>query len=114
MADHEYIVLSKPPAGVSAQEYNDWYDGHMREILEIGGFVSAQRSALTLRGSRGEAFEYEYLVRYGIDGDLEATLTALREAVAAGELYFPEWFDRIRTAGFEVRAVTETVTALPR
>ena len=57
MADHEYIVLSKPPEGVSGQEFNDWYDRHMREILELPGFVSAQRSALTLRGARGDAFE---------------------------------------------------------
>jgi|HubBroStandDraft_6_1064221.scaffolds.fasta_scaffold916918_2 hypothetical protein len=111
MADHEYIVLSKPPEGVSGQEFNDWYDIHMREILELPGFVSAQRSALTLRGARGDAFEYEYLVRYGIDGDLDATLAALREAVQSGRLYFPEWFARIRTSGFEVRAITETIAA---
>jgi hypothetical protein len=112
MADHEYIVLSKPPEGVGAQEYNDWYDGHMREILEVPGFVSAQRSALTLRGSRGEAFAYEYLVRYGIDGELDAALAALREAVDGGRLYFPEWFARISTAGFGVQTVTETIAAV--
>jgi hypothetical protein len=112
MADHEYIVLSKPPEGVSAQEFNDWYDVHMREILELPGFVSARRSALTLRGARGEAFEYEYLVRYGIDGDLDATLAGLREAVEGGRLFFPEWFPRIRTSGFEVRPITETIATL--
>ena len=111
MADHEYVVLSKPPEGVSAQDYNAWYDGHMREILELPGFVSAQRSALTLRGSRGEALPYEYLVRYGIDGDLDETLAGLRRAVAAGELYFPDWFKDIRTAGFQVEPVTDTVLA---
>jgi hypothetical protein len=111
MADHEYIVLSKPPEGVGAQEFNEFYDIHMREILEVPGFVSAQRSALTLRGSRGEAFGYEYLVRYGIDGALDATLTALREAVNSGRMYFPDWFPQIRTAGFEVRAITETIAA---
>ena len=112
MADHEYIVLSKPPEGVGAQEYNDWYDGHMREILEVPGFVSAQRSALTLRGSRGEAFEYEYLVRYGIEGELDAALAALRAAVDGGRLYFPEWFARIRTAGFGVQPLTQIVEAV--
>jgi len=109
MPDHEYLVLSKPPEGVGTQEYNDWYDRHMREILELPGFVSAQRSALTLRGSRGEALAYEYVVRYGIDGDLEETLAGLRRAVDAGELYFPDWFPRIRTAGFHVVPVTEVV-----
>ena len=112
MADHEYIVLSKPPEGVGAQEFNEFYDVHVREILEVPGFVSAQRSALTLKGSRGEAFEYEYLVRYGIDGDLGVTLAALREAVDSGRMYFPDWFPRIRTAGFEVRAITGTIAAV--
>ena len=111
MPDHEYLVLSKPPEGVGAQEYNDWYDGHIREILAIPGFVSAQRSRLTLRGSRGDALPYEYLVRYGIDGDLDETLAGLRRAVAAGELYFPDWFKDIRTAGFHAQPVTETVLA---
>ena len=111
MPDHEYVVLSKPPEGVGDHEYNEWYNRHMREILELPGFVSAQRSTLTLRGSRGEAFPYEYLVRYGIDGDLEETLAGLRRAVTAGELYFPDWFKDIRTAGFHVEPVTGTVLA---
>lgn len=111
MPDHEYLVLSKPPEGVSAQEFNDFYDRHMREILELAGWVSAQRSAVTLRGSRGEALPYEYLVRYGIDGDLEEAIAELRRAVAAGEIYFPDWFKDIRTAGFQVEPVTETVLA---
>ena len=111
MPDHEYHVLSKPPEGVGAQEYNDWYDRHMREILELQGWVSAQRSALTLRGSRGEAFPYEYLVRYGMDGDLDEAIAELRRAVTAGELYFPDWFKDIRTAGFHVEPVTDTVRA---
>ncbi|HEY1776617.1 MAG TPA: hypothetical protein VGG41_10710 [Solirubrobacteraceae bacterium] len=112
MADHEYIVLSKPPEGVSAQDFNDFYDRHMREILELPGWVSAQRSALTLRGHRGEAFAYEYSVRYGIDGDLDTALAALREAVEERRLYFPDWFPGIRTSGFAVAPITDTVEAV--
>ena len=111
MADHEYIVLSRPPEGVSDQQYNDWYDIHMREILEVPGFATAQRSAITLRGSRGEAFEYRYLVRYGIDGDLDAALAALRESVKSGRMYFPDWFKDIRTSGFAVAPITDIVEA---
>jgi hypothetical protein len=112
MADHEYIVLSKPPEGVSAEEYNDWYDGHMRELLELPGFVSAQRSSLALRGARGEAVGYEYLVRYGIDGDLEEALAGLRDAAESGRLTFPDWFADIRTSGFVVEPITDTVLAV--
>lgn len=111
MPDHTYLVMSKPPEGVGEQEYNDWYDRHMREILELAGWVSAQRSALTLRGHRGDALAYEYVVRYGIDGDLETALAELRRAVDAGELYFPDWFPNIRTAGFIEVPVTDVVHA---
>jgi hypothetical protein len=112
MPDHEYIVLSKPPEGVSAEEFNDVYDDHMREILELPGWVTAQRSALTLRGHRGEAFPYEYIVRYGIDGDLDAAIAALREAVDTGRLHLPDWWPSIRTSGFAVAPITETVEAV--
>ena len=111
MPDHTYLVLSRPPAGVSDEDYNAWYDVHVREILEVPGFVSAQRSALTLRGSRGEAFAYTHLVQYGIDGDLDASLAALREAVQSGRMYFPDWFADIRTAGFQVDPITDTILA---
>jgi hypothetical protein len=84
----------------------------MREILELPGWVSAQRSSVTLRGHRGDAFDYEYQVRYGLDGDLDATLAVLREAVDGGRLYFPDWFPAIRTSGFVVRPITETVAAV--
>ena len=111
MPDHTYLVLSRPPDGVSDDEFNAWYEGHIREILEVPGFVSAQRSSLKLRGSRGEAFEYTYLAHYGIDGDLDASLAALREAVQSGRMYFPDWFKDIRTAGFQADPIADAVLA---
>ena len=42
MPDHEYVVLSKPPEGVSAQEHNDWYDRHMREVDPVTDTVLAE------------------------------------------------------------------------
>jgi hypothetical protein len=32
--------------------------------------------------------------------------------VGAGQLYFPDWFKDIMTAGFQVEPVTETVLAV--
>jgi len=40
-----------------------------------------------------------------------ASLSALREAVKSGRMYFPDWFKDIRTAGFQVDPITETVLA---
>jgi hypothetical protein len=47
--------------------------------------------------------DHEYLVLS------KETLAGLRRAVEAGELYFPEWFPKIRTAGFHVVPVTDVV-----
>ena len=47
-----------------------------------------------------------------LDGDLDATLAGLRQAVEAGRLYFPDWFPSIRTSGFSVAPITETVLAV--
>ena len=46
------------------------------------------------------------------DGDLDTALAALREAVEARRLYFPDWFPEIRTSGFAVAPITETVEAV--
>src|SRR4051794_39736612 len=102
MPDHFFLVLSEPPAGLPEGEYERWYDVHMREVLELPGFVSAERSALRfIRSSTGEGVPYSYLVQYGIDGELEDAMRALRAAVDGGGMTFPDWYPGVVSAGFE-------------
>ena len=62
MADHELLVLSRPPAGVSDAQYNDWYDIHVREILALPAFVSARRLELDFVSATSEPSErYTFL-----------------------------------------------------
>ena len=46
MSKSLYLVFSKPPEGVTSDEYDRWYHGHVRENIETKGFLSAERYAL--------------------------------------------------------------------
>ena len=43
MARYVHLVFSDPPPGVSDDEYDAWYDEHVKEILSVDGWVSATR-----------------------------------------------------------------------
>ena len=43
MAHNLYLVFSKPPTGVSSDEFHKWYPDHAQENIESPRFVSAQR-----------------------------------------------------------------------
>ena len=43
MAHNLYLVFSKPPTGVSSEEFHRWYADHAQENIESPRFVSAQR-----------------------------------------------------------------------
>ena len=38
-----HLVFSDPPAGVTEDEFNEWYDAHVQEILAVDGWVAATR-----------------------------------------------------------------------
>jgi hypothetical protein len=59
-------------------EFNNWYEGtHLGEVLQVPGFVSAQRFEIV-----GEPSGQKYVAVYEIEGDPQAALTALYAAVA--------------------------------
>jgi hypothetical protein len=105
MAGHLHLVFSRPPAGLSDEEYNAWYDAHLDEILAVPGFRSARRFRLegVVNADAGPA--YTYLVVYHLDGDPKAALAALEQAsmgsadrytelkaLDEGTLPLPPWF----------------------
>jgi hypothetical protein len=78
---HVLIVLSNPVAG-REDEYNDWYDNvHLGEVLQVPGFVAAQRfvAAPALPGREGPPRQYLAIYELETD-DLQASLAALTKA----------------------------------
>lgn len=80
MATHRLIVFTQPTEGKEA-EYNRWYDEvHLRDVLEVDGFVGAQRFALADAqiGDVSGKTPGRYLAIYEIEADsLEAALEKL-------------------------------------
>ena len=77
-----YLVYSNPVEGME-EEYNQWYNNvHLKEVLQIDGFNSAQRFELT-SAQLVEEQEYKYLAMYEIDSDdVEGATQRLIEAAS--------------------------------
>jgi hypothetical protein len=95
MASHRLVVFTDAKPG-REDEFNEWYDEvHLREVLEIDGFVAAQRFALSesqMPGLGDEAAPGRYLAIYEIEADDLAT--ALEKlGASADRMQMSESFD---------------------
>ena len=112
MADHELVVLSRPPDGVSDDEYNAWYDVHVREVLRLPGFVAAERLTLQFGSATSDPPErFTFLTRYEIDGSFEDAWRELRAAVDGGRMTFAEWFSRVESQGWRGTPIGARISA---
>lgn len=101
------IVLTNPVEG-REDEYNEWYsDIHVREVVDIPGFISAQRFALS-DSQMGPAGAHRYLAIYEVEGDPGAALSALK--AARPELRMSEALDTSAISAQMFSAITEKVT----
>jgi hypothetical protein len=94
MAIHRLIVFSNPTPGQD-DEYNDWYNNiHLAEVVEIPGFVAAQRFELS--GDQLDGFptsEHRYLSIYEFDRPPGEPLETLRQQLESGEIGLPGSID---------------------
>lgn len=89
----KFIVFSKPTQG-KEDEYNDWYQNqHLREVLEVPGFVAAQRFKLAAPiAGGGEA--YPYCALYDIEADdWSKPFAALGESASGGNMFLSDALD---------------------
>jgi hypothetical protein len=81
----KFIVLSDSLPG-HEEEYNRWYERHLHEVLEVPGFVSAQR--FRFASKINEVPHWSYCVIYTIDSDHpESVVEALTQRVADGVMH---------------------------
>ena len=78
MSTQYFMVLSNPVDGQD-DAYNDWYDNrHLADVLDVDGFVSAQRFRLSHQKPPNGVPAAAYLAIYEIETtDVDATLAAL-------------------------------------
>ena len=104
MSENLYLVLSKPPAGLSAAEYDRWYDLHVRENIVSPGFVSATR--YELEPSRDEPVPFSHLALYEYEGDMSVWRTDLTRRIETGDVVLPEWFPEIHFSSWSARPLS--------
>lgn len=69
MAKHLLVAFSNAVPGKEA-EYNEWYaKRHIPDVLNLIGFVSAQRFEISSAQLPGATFDRKYLVIYEIEAD---------------------------------------------
>jgi hypothetical protein len=97
MAMTTYLVFSNPVDG-KEDEFNEWYDNvHLPEVLATPGMRSAQRFALLeteiTHNSPMPKPAQRYLLVYELEGDADAIMAKISEAVANGEMHMNEALD---------------------
>src|SRR5512132_1004508 len=118
MATNLQIVFSRFPDTVGEDDFNEWYDAHLPEILSIPGFVSAQRYRLDPVVTDDAAVSYRYMALYEIEGDAEELLVEMKklslgtrdsyaDRKAAGDSgpELPSWWDEVRFASWNCIAM---------
>ncbi|HVN88880.1 MAG TPA: hypothetical protein VMT61_03615 [Candidatus Binataceae bacterium] len=92
---YTFVVLSNPTAGNEA-EYNRWYnDQHLPDVLNVPGFVRAQRFKLSDSQMGGEADKtHRYLALYEIEtDDVAAALKDLASRVGTNDMIMSDSID---------------------
>ena len=108
MATHRLIVFTESTPGKEA-EYNEWYDQiHLKEVLEIEGFVAAQRFRVAdaqVAGGDADALA-RYLAIYEIEADsVEVALEKLD--ASAGSMIMSDALDLDGAKAFAYTAIGE-------
>jgi hypothetical protein len=89
MSRYQMLVFSRPVEGQEA-EYNEWYDNqHLPQVLDLPGFVSAQRFHLSRQVGEGpdEGTLQPYLAIYTIETDnIDGALQSLMDKAGGVDL----------------------------
>ena len=93
-----YLVFGNPAAGKEA-EFNEWYDNvDVPEVLATPGMLTAQRFELRdseMTGAEGgpPAPAHRYLTVYEMEGDVDATMAKIGDAVQSGAMHMSDSLD---------------------
>jgi len=92
MPKYLFVVMTRPVEG-REQEYNDWYTKqHLDDVLEVEGFVAAQRFQLCSGGDLPSGSPY--LALYEIEAESPAAAQrALNSKSQSGTMFISDALD---------------------
>jgi Tfp pilus assembly protein PilP len=69
------------------EEFSTWYqEVHLKEVLEVPGFVAAQRFELTEAQMTEDERPYRFLAIYEVEGDVETAFEKLKAASSSMDM----------------------------
>ncbi|GEM31280.1 hypothetical protein NN3_22870 [Nocardia neocaledoniensis NBRC 108232] len=113
MTRYQYAVLTNPVEG-REDEFNEWYTNtHVRDVLRIPGFVSAQRFELSSDGQRAAGpHPWRYFALYEIEtDDLPAVLDELARRYDTADMVMSSALAPERL-GLIYEAITERLSSV--
>jgi hypothetical protein len=120
-----HLVFSDPPASVTEDDFNAWYDAHVQEILAVDGWVAATRYRIAPEVGAEESGGYRFLSLYELDVPPEQAVANLAAAGmgnadtyiemkgegddADDPLPLPDWFAAIRFASWNATRTSDRI-----
>lgn len=110
MARYNIIVLSKPVAGRET-EFDEWYTNvHVRDLLKVPGFRTAQRFRIMEGLSSGAP--QQFIAMYEVEtDDLAATMAIVQQRLGTDQMPMSEAFDMSTAAFLVAEPMIEKLTA---
>jgi hypothetical protein len=113
MAKYTFVVLSNPTTPGQEAEYNEWYNKiHIPDVLNVPGFVAAQRFRLADAQFADGAPAHRYLALYEIDtDDIKGSLKELQKRVGTDDMVMSDAIDMKGIVAATFTPVAERVLA---
>jgi hypothetical protein len=123
-----HLVFSDPPAHVSEDEYDLWYNSHVHEILAVDGWIAATRYSVEGVVAPERTGLYRYLSLYELDVPPDVAIANLEAAgLGSGDSYvelkgdadvsdplpLPDWFADIDFGSMNGTARSGRITPNP-
>jgi len=106
---YTYVVLSNPKPG-QEDSYNQWYtERHLREVIDVPGFVAAQRFQID---DDSADVTHRYLALYEIESDgIAKTMQDLMGRARDGRMVMADSIDLDSVSAILYKAITPRVTS---
>ncbi len=113
MAKYTFVVLSNPTTPGQEAEYNEWYNKiHIPDVLNVPGFVAAQRFTLADAQLGDGPHAHRYLALYEIEtDDAKTTLKELQKRVGTADMVMSDGIDMKGISAGLFKPVAERVLA---
>jgi hypothetical protein len=113
MAKYTFVVMSNPTTPGQEAEYNDWYNKiHIPDVLNVPGFVAAQRFKLAETQFADGKPAHRYLALYEIEtDDIASSFKELQKRVGTDDMFMSPAIDMKGLSAATFTPVAERVLA---